>query len=220
MTSETLPEFPHLRDGELSATQGRWDDAIDFLPTGQGSEPPQRQGLAGLVRGVPPIGARRRFLDAPPSKPGDWIRGSRQHGEPFGSRPRAGRGGELAGGWSGPTESPFRSALCVSGESQVQAGPASGGDAHLHPGVGPGSGLGAGVVRNRCRVLPAGVRQRLRAFFEMAVRLDPADEDSVLNWAETCQGSVSGRGGRRSLARFHGSGRGTAVQGLVSLRRG
>lgn len=39
-------------------------------------------------------------------------------------------------------------------------------------------GIGVGCFRQ-------GLRQTARIFFEMAVRLDPADEDSVLNWAES-----------------------------------
>ncbi|HNY29338.1 MAG TPA: tetratricopeptide repeat protein [Fibrobacteria bacterium] len=39
-------------------------------------------------------------------------------------------------------------------------------------------GIGVGCFRQ-------GLRKSARIFFEMAVRLDPADEDSVLNWAES-----------------------------------
>jgi Flp pilus assembly protein TadD len=41
------------------------------------------------------------------------------------------------------------------------------------------SGLGISCFRD-------GLKQAGTVFFEMAMRLDPADEDAVLNWAESC----------------------------------
>ena len=54
-------------------------------------------------------------------------------------------------------------------------------------------GMGVACFRQGCH-------NASRAFFEMAVRLDPADEDSVLNWAEVSPSSLSDQDVRRALA--------------------
>jgi len=86
---------------------------------------------------------------------------------------------------SGPAPSPAE-ALCVQGEGLL--------DAELwreavHPFLEAidrdaersraWSGLGISCFRN-------GLKNAGVVFFEMAMRLDPADEDAVLNWAESC----------------------------------
>jgi len=54
-------------------------------------------------------------------------------------------------------------------------------------------GMGVACFRQGCH-------NASRAFFEMAVRLNPADEDSVLNWAEASPSSLSHQDVRRALS--------------------
>jgi hypothetical protein len=82
-------------------------------------------------------------------------------------------------------------ALCASGEQHVQSDrfpdsvlafvQAMDADASKARAWG---GLGAACFRR-------GFPNASRAFFEMAVRLDPADEDSAMNWAEASPSSFS-----------------------------
>lgn len=53
-------------------------------------------------------------------------------------------------------------------------------------------GIGVGCFRQ-------GLRQSARIFFEMAVRLDPRDEDSALNWAESTGRELSDLEARQFL---------------------
>lgn len=69
------------------------------------------------------------------------------------------------------------------------------------------SGLGISCFRN-------GLKQAGTVFFEMAMRLDPADEDAVLNWAESCG---KDREQIREILQASGVGPGLAAKVLEAL---
>jgi cytochrome c-type biogenesis protein CcmH/NrfG len=90
-------------------------------------------------------------------------------------------------------------ALCASGEEHVQSDRFP--DAVLSfvqaldadpSGARAWGGLGAASFRQGCL-------NASKAFFEMAVRLDPADEDSAMNWAEASPSTLSDEQIRRAL---------------------
>jgi Flp pilus assembly protein TadD len=217
MTSETLPEFPHLQGGELSASQGRWDEALMSFQRAKEANPrsgPAWQGLSvafhrlGRVEDSWTAAIQAWRLD--PQDPDNMANLSDLARE-------LGRERQLAEVVRN-AESPSAWALCGSGESQVRE------DRHqeafltfiqaldLDPAL-PRAWCGIGVACFR-----QGYVNASRAFFEMAVRLDPADEDSVLNWAETCQETISGEQVVAALSSM-----GVAAGLLsraVSLRRG
>ena len=72
-------------------------------------------------------------------------------------------------------------------------------------------GIGVGCFRQ-------GLRQTARIFFEMAVRLDPADEDSVLNWAESTGRELSDAEARGFLAQAGVAS--SLVEKAIEVRRG
>jgi Flp pilus assembly protein TadD len=189
MTAETQQEIPHLSAGELAVSEGRWNEAIKSFQSAQVANPRSGKAWQGLSVAYHRIGrAEEAWMAAiqawqlEPTDPDNEANLSDLARE-------LGREGDLARVLAAD-ESPAE-ALCEAGEAQVQS------DRHqeaLHTFVraldlDPArarawSGMGVACFRQ-------GYSNASRAFFEMAVRLDPADEDSVLNWAETCQPSVS-----------------------------
>lgn len=72
-------------------------------------------------------------------------------------------------------------------------------------------GIGVGCFRQ-------GLAKSARIFFEMAVRLDPTDEDSILNWAEATGQELSENGARQFLVQ---AGVGASlVEKAIEVRKG
>lgn len=198
MTAQTQPEFPHLRAGELAVSEGRWDDAIHSFRSAQQANPRSGPAWQGLSVAYHRQGRREEaWMAAIQAWQLDPIDADNEANLSDLAR-ELGREGDLAR-MLAADESPA-DALCEEGESQVQS------DRHreamhtfvqaldLDPARARAwSGIGVACFRQ-------GYSNASRAFFEMAVRLDPADEDSVLNWTETCQGSVSDEEVEASLA--------------------
>jgi Flp pilus assembly protein TadD len=217
MTSETLPEFPHLRDGELSATQERWEDALISFQRAKEANPRSGKAWQGLSvvfhrlgRVEDSWGAAIQAWRLDPGDPDNMANLSDLARE-------LGREDELARAVR-ETDDSSASALCVSGESQIQGNRHQEGLLTFIQALDQDPAL----ARAWCGIGVACFRQGYvnasRAFFEMAVRLDPADEDSVLNWAETCQETISGEQVVAALSSM-----GVAAGLLsraVSLRRG
>jgi len=217
MTSETLPEHPHLRDGELSAAQEHWDDALVSFQRAKEANPRCGKAWQGLSVVFHRLGrvedswtAAIQAWRLDPADPDNMANLSDLARE-------LGREDKLAEVVR-DADASSASALCISGESQIQ-------------GNRPREGLltfiqaldqDPAMARAWCGIGVACFRQGYinasRAFFEMAVRLDPTDEDSVLNWAETCQETISGEQVVAALSSM-----GVAAGLLsraVSLRRG
>jgi Flp pilus assembly protein TadD len=198
MTAETQPEFPHLRSGELALSEERWNDAIKSFQAAQQANPRSGMAWQGLSIGYHRLGrleeawmAAIQAWQLDPNEPDNEANLSDLARE-------LGRENELARVLASD-ESPA-DALCEAGEAQVQS------DRHqdaLHTFVqaldlDPArarawSGIGIACFRQ-------GYANASRAFFEMAVRLDPGDEDSVLNWTDTCPPTVSDREIEASLS--------------------
>jgi len=189
MTAQTQPELPHLRAGELAISEERWNDAIKSFQNAQQANPRSGRAWQGLSVGYHRLGrAEEAWMAAIQAWQLDPIDPDNEANLSDLAR-ELGREGDLAR-LLAADESPA-DALCEAGEAQVQS------DRHrdamltfvqaldLDPARARAwSGIGVACFRQ-------GYSNASRAFFEMAVRLDPTDEDSVLNWTDTCQASVS-----------------------------
>ena len=217
MTSETLPEFPHLQGGELSAAQGRWDDALMSFQRTKEANPRSGKAWQGLSVAFHRLGrvedswtAAIQAWRLDPGDPDNMANLSDLARE-------LGREVELAAVVRDAGDPPS-TVLCASGESQIQENRLQEG---MHTFI-QALDQDPALARAWCGIGVACFRQGYvnasRAFFEMAVRLDPSDEDSVLNWAETCQDTITGEQVVAALSSM-----GVAAGLLsraVSLRRG
>ena len=81
--------------------------------------------------------------------------------------------------------------LCASGESRIEADqcPEAVQSFLQALDVDPTFARAWGGIGVAC--FRQGLNNASRAFFEMAVRLDPHDEDAILNWAETSRARLS-----------------------------
>jgi Flp pilus assembly protein TadD len=189
MTIKTPPEIPYLRQGELAVSEKRWSDSLKSFQSAQEANPRSGkvwQGLSVAYHGLGRLEeawmAAIQAWQLDPDDPDNEANLSDLARE-------LGREGDLVRILAAD-ESPAE-VLCEAGEEHVQSG------RHMEAfhtfvralDLDPArarawSGMGVASFRQ-------GYSNASRAFFEMAVRLDPLDEDFVLNWTETCQPSVS-----------------------------
>jgi Flp pilus assembly protein TadD len=189
MTAKTQPELPHLRAGELAVSEQRWNDAIKSFQSAQQVNPRSGAAWQGLSIGYHRLG---RMEEAWMAAIQAWQLDPADSDNEINLSDLArelGREDDLARVLSAD-DSPSDS-LCEAGEAQVQS------DRHQEAmltfvkalDLDPSSSRAWGGIGVAC--FRQGYSNASRAFFEMAVRLNPSDEDSVMNWTDTCQASVA-----------------------------
>ena len=191
MTATDRPESVHLRDGEAAVSDGRWLDALDHYRQARDKNPVSSIAWQGLSIAHHHLGHPEEAWDAAVEA---WkLDPSDPDNEPNlrDLATEQGRLDELDRLLS-PTPQEAES-FCRTGESRVEAGRCP--EAvqsflqalDVEPSLARAwSGIGVACFRQ-------GMNNASRAFFEMAVRLDPTDEDAVLNWTETSQTQLTNR---------------------------
>jgi Flp pilus assembly protein TadD len=190
MTALEQPAGPHLQAGEKAASEERWLEALDSFGKACAIDPSSCAAFQGLSVAHHRLGHPEEAWEAavhawkldpsdPDSEPNLRDLASEQ-----------GREAELERVLSG--DRPGSSAdLCSAGEAAVEAGRIP--EAVLDfleaidadpSGSRAWGGIGIACFRN-------GWATASRAFFEMAIRLDPSDEDSVLNWTDASSQALS-----------------------------
>lgn len=183
MTATNRPESVHLRDGEAAVSDGRWLDALDQFRQARDSAPEMSAAWQGLSIAHHRLGHPEEAWDAavqawrldptdPDNEPNLRDLAQEQGREEELDRLFAANPSQVQ-------------SLCESGESRIETGQCRDAVQSFLQAidVDPTSARAWGGIGVAC--FRQGLGNASRAFFEMAVRLDPQDEDAILNWAET-----------------------------------
>lgn len=206
MSAEVGSSIELLRSGEQALSQSDWQEASDLFKRAYDADPSQWRAIQGLSIALFWLGrredawvlAQESHRRAPHDE--DNVANLRDIAEATGHQDELGQILSTSGGAAAPTP---------------PARPAAGGDAPTEPCALGERLLGsekwndsipyflkaidedAGQPRAWSGIGIACYRQgwsnAARAFFEMAVRMDPTDEDSVHNWAESAPEGSSDR---------------------------
>ena len=204
MSAQMGSRDDHLQQGELALSQSRWQDASELFKKAYDADPSQWRAIQGLSIAIFWQGRKedawvlaQEAYRRCPSDP-DNAANLRDIAEALGLEEDCAKLESAAAvpGVSRPVSAPataMESTSCEIGERLLESEQWNDSVPYFLKAIDEDAGQArawGGIGISCCR---QGWNNAARAFFEMAIRMDPSDSDSVFNWTELAGASASDR---------------------------